>query len=128
MYKKGTSKIIILCLVVVLIALAGVVFFKIQANKIAKTTTDFSYSQAESSNEEVLKSQKTAIEVKNKQIQEYREEKASLYQQINNPLSKPVSTTTTHINEHGDVVTDKHDDTDNDEYYDYNSDDDNGEG
>ncbi|MBP9989722.1 MAG: hypothetical protein KBT46_09535 [Ruminococcus sp.] len=124
MYKKGTSKIIILCLVVVLIALAGVVFFKIQADKIAKTTTDFSYSQAESSNEEVLKSQKTAIEVKNKQIQAYREEKASLYQQINNPLAKPTSTTTTHINEHGDVVTDKQDY--DDEYYDYNSNNDEG--
>lgn len=120
MYRKGTSKIIAFCLVIVLLALAGVVAIRLKAKKIADTSSDASYAQAASSNEEILKSQKSEIEVKNNQINQLRSEQASLVQQLNNPLSK-TTTTTTRSEITGDL-NGSDDDEDDDNGYDSDND------
>lgn len=114
MYKKGTSRVIALCLVIVLISLAGVIAIRLRAKKIANTSSDSSYAQAASSNEEVLKSQKSEIEVKNNQINQLRSEQASLVQQLNNPLSKPTTTTT--VTEHTGNAENSYDEDDDNSY------------
>lgn len=122
MYRKETSRIIALCLVVVLIALAGVIAIRFKAKKITDTSGDSSYAQAASSNEEIIKSQKSEIEVKNNQINGLKSERASLVQQLNNPFAKPTTTTTvTEITGDANETTQNDDDDNND---DYDSDDD----